>query len=309
MKISVCIPAYRADSVAVTTQSIMRQAWRDWELIAVGQGSLADERVQKVQEIFREAQEVDKRVRYIHLEQTGATRALNAGFAAADGDIIAIIDDDCEAREDWLATIALYFSQDPSLGLVGGPLLKPPKQKRGLAVCPSLEVKEVVYDPVAMDYAAPAGWDWYSANVALRRDVAQQVGPFDKYLGPGAVFPAADDMDYKLRLENLGVRMAATPKLVVHHTHGYRYGFQAIVDHLQNYSYGNGGFAGKLTLLNDPRGPEWIRKEKHERIYRWLRPLRPHKLIRGMLGWRIFKSGYQHCLDNFRVDGVNLRAN
>ncbi len=306
MKISIIIPAYRDNSIALTVESILHQTHTAWELIAVGQEPESSNRSSRVKSIINNAAAVDDRVRYVHLSEFGATRALNAGIRHADGEIIAIIDDDCEARTDWLATIAQYFTEKPEIGLVGGSLIKPSQKEQRFGVCPSLEVQEIVYDPVACDGNAPEGWDWYSCNVALRREVVEQVGPFDEYLGPGADFPAADDMDYKLRLEALGIKMASTPNLVVYHTHGYRYGLQAIIDHQRNYAYGNGGFAGKLTLLGDPRGPAWVEKEKHDRILRWLRPFRPHQILRGILGRQIFMQGYNHCLANFDVDQHNL---
>ena len=50
----------------------------------------------------------------------GQVSALNAGLEAADGDVIAITDDDAAPRPDWLERIEQHFQLDEKLGGVGG---------------------------------------------------------------------------------------------------------------------------------------------------------------------------------------------
>ena len=50
----------------------------------------------------------------------GQVAALNAGLDAAQGDIIAITDDDAAPRPEWLARIEAHFLSDESIGGVGG---------------------------------------------------------------------------------------------------------------------------------------------------------------------------------------------
>lgn len=50
----------------------------------------------------------------------GVVAALNAGLDAAQGDIIAITDDDAAPHADWLARIEAHFLTDGSVGGVGG---------------------------------------------------------------------------------------------------------------------------------------------------------------------------------------------
>jgi glycosyltransferase involved in cell wall biosynthesis len=57
------------------------------------------------------------------LEMTrGIPYARNTGINNATGDIVAFIDDDCEANEDWLKNIEKPFIKDPNIGAVGGNL-------------------------------------------------------------------------------------------------------------------------------------------------------------------------------------------
>ena len=50
----------------------------------------------------------------------GQIAALNAGLAAAQGDIIAITDDDAAPHSDWLKRIEAHFLADETIGGVGG---------------------------------------------------------------------------------------------------------------------------------------------------------------------------------------------
>lgn len=300
MKISVCVPSSRPETVAETIQSIVAQSWSNWELIVIGQGNANEERTIATKEAIVNASD-DSRVRYIHRLEKGATRARNTGMYAATGDIFAFIDDDCEAHPNWLSTLVSVFERDPEIGLVGGAVAAPPKKGRGLAKCPTVTPSETIYEPELMDGTPPPGWDWISCNVALKREVAERIGDWDEYLGPGTEFPAADDTDYLLRAEALNVKMATTPRAVVTHTYGYRYN-QQLIKHIRNYSYANGGLAGKLTMMGDPRGESWLTITKHDRLVGWLWPFRPDKGLRGFLGWRLFFKAYAHCMESYFVE-------
>jgi glycosyltransferase involved in cell wall biosynthesis len=50
----------------------------------------------------------------------GQVAALNAGLERVREDVVAITDDDCVPRPDWLARIEQHFAADPRLGGVGG---------------------------------------------------------------------------------------------------------------------------------------------------------------------------------------------
>jgi glycosyltransferase involved in cell wall biosynthesis len=56
--------------------------------------------------------------------ERGIVAAVNAGLAAADGDVICLIDDDATAPAHWLARIEGWFRR-PGTGAVGGPNVAP----------------------------------------------------------------------------------------------------------------------------------------------------------------------------------------
>lgn len=302
MRFSVCIPTVRPNTVAEAVQSVLAQSFTDWELVVVGQGEEA-----VLRPVIERAAGGDPRVRYLHLPRRGLSIARNAAIEATTGEIIALIDDDCEARRDWLATLDDCFAKEPDVGLVGGSLLKPKRGLKLFAVCPTFEPPECLYDPVATGRNAPPGWGWVGGNFAVRRSVAEQVGPFDEWLGAGTVFAAAEDTDYMLRLERCGIKMRSTPRAVVYHKHGYRYGWRAVYDHKRNYARGNGALAAKLTLLGDERGQEWVQHNINQAtVGRLVR--RPHEVPTALLRLWYFMHSYRQCLSQYRAERADDEA-
>ena len=301
-RISVCIPSVRPTTLRAAIASIRRQTWTDWELFVVGQGE--DE---SVREAAAAVADDDRRVRYLHSARQGVSAARNAGFAAASGDIVALMDDDCEARPDWLAVVAECFAAMPDIALVGGALLiGPPRSWRDLSVAAGGVPAEVVYDPSSAPPPAPAGFDFCSANLAVRRDVPDLVGPFDEFLGPGTTFPYAEDIDYKLRLEAAGVKMLSTPRSVVSHTYGRRYGLRNVVTYWHQNESGIGAVAAKLTLRGDPRGRDWVRDKIRTYTVDLLRRPTPQRALGSPVRLPAFLAAYRRCLRDFELDPRGL---
>lgn len=301
MKFSVCLPATRSTSVGATIRSIQAQTISDWELLVVGQGD--DDAVRHAVDA---AGGDDARIRYLHIERAGSSRARNAAMRAARGEILAMTDDDCEARSDWLAVVDHALAADPDLALVGGALIAPPAEPIRPARCPTLMPAEALYDPIASRRKAPAGWDWLGANFALRREVAEEVGQFDEYLGVGSVFPCAGDADYKYRMEALGLRMLSTPRSVVHHTYGYRYGLRAVLHFQRRHARGIGALAAKLTMIGDPRGRPWLETTQRDLLLKWMRQRQPQRLPTDLRILWHFRDGYWTCLRHYRVNDRGL---
>jgi glycosyltransferase involved in cell wall biosynthesis len=294
LPISVCVPTMRWETVGSTIRAIRAQTWTDWEIIVLGQGPR-----EPLEAAVSTAASGDQRVRYVQLERRGLSIARNAALETAAGSVIAFTDDDCEPRPDWLATVARAFLDDPRLGVVGGAVLSP-ESLGYLKTCPTCSPTEGLYDPIAEPGHPPDGWDWIGANFAVRRHVTRQLGGFDECLGLGSEFPAAEDTDYKLRLEAAGVRMLTTPRAAVLHTYGVRRGL-AVFRSQKNYATGNGAMAAKLTLLGDKRGVQWLdetRKDCHGA---------PPRLARSLRRLHYFSAAYERCLRDYKVVGGFLR--
>ena len=301
MKITVFVPSIRPDTLPAAVRSIMRQQWTDWELLVVGQGEYPT-----LEATLLETSGGDARVRCVRLPQRGVSAARNAGVAQATGEVVAMMDDDCEAREDWLQTIVQTFKAYPQAGLVSGALVAPRPVGGRVWMCPSVTPPHAVYDPALTPNRPPAGWTFVTANCAARREVACDSGPFDPYLGTGGHFKAGEDTDWGMRLERAKVIMVSTPDSVVHHTYGIRYGLRAVLRMSQAYARGNGAVAGKLTLLGDARGAEWLKQTQHECTTGALHPARLHRLPFTLNRLRHFQAAYEECVTRFRVDERGL---
>lgn len=297
LPISICIPTTRSETVGAAIRAVRRQTWTDWELIVFGQGPR-----DVLEAAVVAAAEGDARVRYIQLEGRGLSLARNAALEHVAGAAVAFTDDDCEPQPGWLESMARAFLDDPRIGLVGGAVLVPKSLGR-MASCPTVSPAEALYDPAEHPRQPPAGWDWIGANFAIRRSVARQLGNFDECLGAGADFPAAEDTDYKLRLEAAGVRMLTTPRSAVIHTFGVRRGW-AILRSQQNYATGNGGMAGKLTLLGDARGEQWLEETRSQSLQE--SRTAPHRALRSLRRLHFFSEAYRRCVRDYRVVGGNL---
>jgi len=60
-------------------------------------------------------------IKYIFEESQGLSHARNRGFKEALGRIVAYIDDDARAHQDWVNTIIRFFEATPDASGVGGP--------------------------------------------------------------------------------------------------------------------------------------------------------------------------------------------
>lgn len=92
-KVSVIIPTYnRAHVLGRALRSVLNQAYQDFELIVVDDGS-SDATVEVMSGF------ADSRIRYLHHEENrGAAAARNSGIKAARGEYVAFLDSD----DEWL---------------------------------------------------------------------------------------------------------------------------------------------------------------------------------------------------------------
>jgi len=93
--------------------------------------------------------------------------------------------------------------------------------------------------------------------------------------------------------------MLSTPRSAVVHTFGVRRGW-AMLRSQRNYASGNGGTAGKLTLLGDPLGAAWL--EQTRRMFETDRRRAPHRALRAYRRLHYFSEAYRRCLRDYRVE-------
>jgi glycosyltransferase involved in cell wall biosynthesis len=112
--ISVIIPTYNyARFLPAALDSIRMQTFMDWECIVVDDGSTDETRL-VVHDYFRK--HVDKRFRYVHIENSGTSVAKNTGIDLALGTHVQFLDaDDLLATEKLSIQYAMMESRDCAL--------------------------------------------------------------------------------------------------------------------------------------------------------------------------------------------------
>jgi GT2 family glycosyltransferase len=296
VRFSVCIGSVRGETVAETIESVVAQTFIDWELVVVGQGATPS----PVEDVVRQFEDI-RAIRYVQIPQRGLSRARNEAVRVTTGEVIAFLDDDCIVPPDWLERLDEVFSSDQDVGLVAGALVAPEPDRRRFAVCPHVLPEDVVYQADGVSFSPPRGFDMMGGSLAMRRSLIERVGLMDEALGAGGEFPMCEETDYLFRAERVSARMRSTPKVVVLHKHGWRYGPKAMWRIRRDAAAGWGGFAAKLDLIGDPRGRE---------MYRWntvgtpvenLRTLRLHRLPMNLLRAWMFRRAFRRCRAEFDV--------
>ena len=132
----------------------------------------------------------------------------NVGWKRGTGNIVAFIDDDCIADENWIECIQDVFQIHELGGIEGG-------------------ITTTELDGGVIDFNPPNRFKWdrfKTANMAVRREVLEEIGGFDE-----RYFLHREDTDLAWRIIDSGHRMAWAPQCKVHHPepigiHGAVYG-------------------------------------------------------------------------------------
>ena len=111
MRVSVLVPTFRrVERLGACLDGLARQTQAAVEVIVVCRGadSASIELVRA------------RAVTLVLVDEPGVIAAMNAGVAAASGEIIALTDDDAVPWADWVQRIERHFGADPKLGCLGG---------------------------------------------------------------------------------------------------------------------------------------------------------------------------------------------
>ena len=120
--VSIIIPTYnRAHLIDRSIQSVLNQTYQDFELIVVDDGS-----TDNTEDIIRQFQEKDKRIKYIkHDKNKGGSAARNTGIKNSRGEYIAFQDSDDEWFPEKLEKqIEIIECTDPKVGIVYSDMFK-----------------------------------------------------------------------------------------------------------------------------------------------------------------------------------------
>ena len=202
----------------------------------------------------------DQQIRYMRSDVPGSASARNRGLAAANGDIVAFIDDDIIVDRYWLAELARGFTYAPNVACVTQLILP-------LALDTPAQVwfeeyggaakgfVRRIYDLTANRPDDPlfpfnAGSFGSGGSMAFDRVVLEALGGFDPALGNGTPTLGGVDIESFFRVIVEGYSLVYEPAAIVWHRHRPEYA----VLRSRIYGYGVGLTAFLLrSIIAKPR--------------------------------------------------------
>jgi glycosyltransferase involved in cell wall biosynthesis len=198
----------REDKIGTAIQSVLANDYASFDLTVIDQ-STTDATRQVVEPLAA----ADPRLRYVHVDEAGLSRAYNNGIGRTTGEIIAFTDDDCIVATDWLTTIAGAFASEPDGELLYGQVVAAGETPDDVAGTPALEI------PVAQRLSRHDGFKVFGmgANFAARRTLFRSIGGFDTVLGGGGALRSSQDYDLAYRAYRGGHVILLRPEVTLRH--------------------------------------------------------------------------------------------
>lgn len=230
----------RPDSIRQAVASVLANDYPSFELTVIDQ-STTDATEVAIHDLL----EADARLRYVHSDEPGLSRAYNNGIGRTNGEIIAFTDDDCIVPTDWIQKIAAAFESESDGELLYGQVV-PAYQDAESGLTPSLPITE----PTRLSRKDGFRVFGMGANFAARRRLFTRVGPFDEILGGGGPLRSSQDFDLAYRAYRGGGVILLRPEVTLRHD-GRREAkdWPAL---LTAYGIGDGAFYSKHVRCRDP---------------------------------------------------------
>ena len=222
VKVSVVICTYRPEMLGHTQdaiESILTQTYPHLECIVVVDGSEA-----LFERLHRQYADDDRTKLLMNERNRGLLASRNRGAAAASGDVVAFIDDDAVADEQWIERLVAAYRREGALA-VGGPMTA-----MWVAGRPA-SLPEEFYWLVGVTHAGFADGpgevrNTFGSNLSFRTDVFDRLGGFDTAIGgrkeDGSLQGGETELCVRLRTET-GQGVWYTPDAeVAHKVFAYR---------------------------------------------------------------------------------------
>ena len=174
--VSVIIPTHnRASALRRAVQSVLGQAFSDYEVIVVDDGSTDD--TSDVIAGF------GPRVQYVRQESKGPSAARNLGIRRSTGRYVAFLDDDDEFLPGKLEVQAAFMEDAPDFGMTYSAVEAVDESGRVVPDYYPTSLSGWIYRDIVF------GCSIATPTVMIRREVLSDVGPFDEKMRIG------EDMD------------------------------------------------------------------------------------------------------------------
>jgi GT2 family glycosyltransferase len=189
----------RQEDVLETVQSIYDQAYQNFEIIVVDNGS-TDGTVEALRQTRPE-------VRLVALDRNLGIAGRNAGIAAARGDIIFCLDSDASLGHDTLTNLVRKFQAEPEVGIINSKIVNAYTKK--LDGGPGWAYTEKQKANQDLEFLS---WNFSEGGAAIRKEVFDQVGLFWNLL-----FFGCEGQEFSLRVWDAGYKVLYYPKAIVYH--------------------------------------------------------------------------------------------
>ena len=169
------------------------QEFPDREIIVINDGSTDGTHV------YLTALAADNHIVYINQQNLGPAKARNAGIAAAQGEYIAMIDDDCVAPPNWLSLYKEAFEHSAAYAGFGG------ASRTGDPENPCAVVNDLIANVLKqeLNVARTSAVPFLTSNNAVYKTSAlRAVGGFDS-----SFFIGAEERDLNFRLVQSGAKL------------------------------------------------------------------------------------------------------
>lgn len=249
----------REDQIERAVSSVLANDYPTFDLTVIDQ-STSDATEQVLSDLIGR----DSRLRYVHRDEAGLSRAYNAGIEATTGEILAFTDDDCVADADWIQSIVDAFAAEPDAGMLYGEVVAFGETEVDRELTPTL-----VFDE-ARRLTKHDGFNviGMGANFAARRSMFDDIGPFDTVLGGGGPLRSAQDFDLVYRVLVGDHVVLLRPDVSMRHD-GRREAdeWPALLD---AYGTGEGAFYMKHVRCRDPRALWMLTKRFTKQTAKWV---------------------------------------
>ncbi|MEM1279243.1 MAG: glycosyltransferase family 2 protein [Cyanobacteria bacterium P01_D01_bin.6] len=215
-RISAIICTHNRDEyLGAAIDSLLCQDFENYEVIVVDNASTDQTRT------VVESRLPHPRLQYIYEATLGLSAARNAGAKAAQGEILAYLDDDAEASRGWLSALTEIYAQNPKVAIAGGrvTLIWPENRTPPNWLSESMAGNLGAYDlGNETAYITQPGLTPRGLNYSITADFLAKIGGFDTNLGRvGKNLLSNEELYMTEKALQMGYQVAYLPNALVAH--------------------------------------------------------------------------------------------
>lgn len=215
-RISAIICTHNRDEyLGAAIDSLLNQDFADYEVIVVDNASTDQTRT------VVEARLPHPQLQYVYESTLGLSAARNAGARAAQGAILAYLDDDAEASRGWLTALTEIYSQNTQVAIAGGrvTLIWPADCTPPKWLSDNMAGNLGAYDlGDEIVYITQPGLTPRGLNYSIKADFLAKIGGFDTNLGRvGKNLLSNEELYMTEKALEMGYQVAYLPNALVAH--------------------------------------------------------------------------------------------